>query len=117
MQNFTDQELEALLDDLESELVERKESFKGSTADKARQAVCAFANDLPDYNRPGILFIGARDDGSPTSLTITDELLRNLGSMKTDAKILPLPTFRFRSVISTGQTWPWLSSCRPICRR
>jgi ATP-dependent DNA helicase RecG len=36
MRNFTDPELEALLDDLESELVERKESFKGGAADKAR---------------------------------------------------------------------------------
>ncbi len=90
--NFSDAELEALLDDLESELVERKESFKGATADKARQAACAFANDLPDYNKPGILFIGAKDDGTPAGLSITDELLRNLASMRTDAKILPLPS-------------------------
>lgn len=90
--NFTDDELEAMLNDLESELVERKESFKGSTADKVRQAVCAFANDLFDYNRAGVLFIGAKDDGSPANLPISDELLRNLGSMKTDAKILPLPS-------------------------
>ncbi len=90
--NFTDEQLEAMLDDVESELVERKESFKGTTADKVRQAVCAFANDLPDYNRPGLVFIGARDNGTPCDLTITDELLRNLASMRTDAKILPLPT-------------------------
>lgn len=90
--HFTDDELTAMLDDLESELVERKESFKGSTADKVRQAVCAFANDLPDYNRAGVLFIGAKDDGSPAGLPITDDLLRNLGSMKTDARILPLPS-------------------------
>lgn len=90
--NFTDAELESMLNDLESELVERKESFKGSTADKARQAVCAFANDLPDYNRPGILFIGAKDDGNPADLPVTDELLRNVASMRTDAKILPLPS-------------------------
>ncbi len=90
--NYTDDELEAMLDDLESELVERKESFKGGTADKARQAVCAFANDLPDYNRPGILFVGVKDDGSPANLPITDELLLNLGSIRTDAKILPLPS-------------------------
>ncbi len=90
--NFSDDELEAMLDDLESELVERKESFKGDAADKARQAVCAFANDLPNYNKPGVLFIGAKDNGSPANLPITDELLRNLGGMKTDAKILPLPS-------------------------
>ncbi len=90
--HFSDVELETMLDDLESELVERKESFKDKTAERARQAVCAFANDLPDYNKPGVLFIGAKDDGSPANLPITDELLRNLASMKLDAKILPLPS-------------------------
>lgn len=91
MKTFTDLELEALLDDIESDLVERKQSFKGDTRDKARQAVCAFANDLPNRNQLGVLFIGARDDGTPSGEPITDELLRNLSDMKTDGKILPLP--------------------------
>jgi ATP-dependent DNA helicase RecG len=47
MQRLTDQELLFLLDDLESDRIERKESFKGDVPKKARQAVCAFANDLP----------------------------------------------------------------------
>ena len=48
MRIFSDNELETLLDELESDLVERKQSFKGDTSKKARQAVCAFANDLPE---------------------------------------------------------------------
>lgn len=91
--HFSDAELEALLDDLESDRVERKESFSGGNMrDKARQAVCAFANDLPNHNAPGILFIGARDDGSPAGLSITDELLLTLADMRSDGKMLPLPT-------------------------
>lgn len=78
MKTFTDQELESLLDDLESDLTERKQSFKGDAPNKARQAVCAFANDLPNHNRPGVLFIGAKDDGAPSHEPITDVLLRNL---------------------------------------
>ena len=50
-------ELELLLADLESELVERKESFR-AVADKVRETVSAFANDLPDHRRAGIVFIG-----------------------------------------------------------
>jgi ATP-dependent DNA helicase RecG len=42
MKRFDNPDLEALLDDLESDLVERKQSFKGDTPKKARQAVCAF---------------------------------------------------------------------------
>ncbi len=88
---LTDDELLTLLNDLESDRAERKQSFRGDTPKKARQAVCAFANDLPNYNRPGILFIGAKDDGTPSHEPITDELLRALADMKTDGNILPLP--------------------------
>ncbi len=93
MKPFTDQALEALLNDIESDLVERKQSFKGETREKSRQAVCAFANDLPNHNKPGVLFVGAKDDGMPSNEPITDELLRNLSDMKTDGNILPLPVF------------------------
>jgi ATP-dependent DNA helicase RecG len=91
VKRFSDTELEALLNDLESDLAERKQSFKGETPKKARQAVCAFANDLPNYNQPGVLFIGAKDDGTPSHEAITDELLRSLADMKADGNILPLP--------------------------
>lgn len=91
MQKFSDRELEMLLNDIESDTVERKESFKGDVPKKARQAVCAFANDIANRNRPGVLFIGAKDDGSPSGLHITDELLLQLADMKTDGNILPLP--------------------------
>ncbi len=91
MKRFSDTELEAFLDDLESDLIELKQSFKGDTPQKARQAVCAFANDLPNHNQPGVLFIGAKDDGTPSQEPITDELLRKLADMKTDGHILPLP--------------------------
>ena len=62
MQRLTDDQLLDLLNDLESDRVERKESFKGDVPKKARQAVCAFSNDLPGHNQPGVLFIGANDD-------------------------------------------------------
>ena len=91
MIRLSDEELETLLDDTESDRAERKESFKGDVPKKARQAVCAFANDLPNYNLPGILFIGTKDNGEPSYLDITDQLLRSLADMKTDGNILPLP--------------------------
>lgn len=91
MPRLSEQQLESLLEDLESDLVERKQSFSGDVPKKARQAVCAFANDLPNHNQPGILFIGARDDGSPSGAAITDELLRSLADMKSDGNILPMP--------------------------
>ena len=76
--SMTDRELEALLTDLESDRVERKESLGGDAPKKIRQAICAFANDLPGSRLPGVVFVGARDDGTPSGLPVTDELLRTL---------------------------------------
>lgn len=102
MHRLTDEELLALLDDIESDRVERKESFRGDVPKKARQAVCAFANDLPDHNRLGVLFIGARDDGEPSGLDVTDQLLLSLADMKTDGNILPLPALSVEKRVLKG---------------
>lgn len=89
---YSDQDLERMLFDLESDLAERKESFKGDAPTKAQEAVCAFANDLPGRGQLGVVFIGARDDGSPSGLPIPDELLLQLADIKTDGNIVPPPT-------------------------
>jgi ATP-dependent DNA helicase RecG len=90
--HYSDRDLERMLVDLESDLVERKESLRGDAPNSVREAVCAFANDLPDHRRAGVVFIGARDDGTPAGLAITDELLRQLADVKTDGNIVPPPT-------------------------
>lgn len=50
--SYSDIELEALLDDIESEFSERKKTWKGDAPEKGRQAICAFANDLPGHRKP-----------------------------------------------------------------
>ena len=52
MVRLTDEKLLELLDGTESDRVERKEFFGGDVPKKSRQAVCAFANDLPFDNYP-----------------------------------------------------------------
>lgn len=89
---YSDEDLKRLLKDTESDLVERKEAWRGDAPDSGRQAVCAFANDLPDHRKPGILFVGARNDGTPSGLPISDELLRTLSDIRTDGNILPPPS-------------------------
>ncbi len=54
-----------------------------------RQAICAFANDMPDHKQPGVIFVGVRDDGACANLPITDQMLRNLADMRSDGNILP----------------------------
>jgi ATP-dependent DNA helicase RecG len=89
---YSDEDLEKLLDDTESDLTERKETWAGDAPEKGRQAVCAFANDLPDHRKPGVLFVGTKNDGSPVGLDISDQLLQTLSDIKTDGNILPPPT-------------------------
>ena len=92
---MTDAELEKLLNDAESDRVERKREYKkpfDNSDDRIRQAICAFANDLPDHGLPGVLFVGVDDAGDPVGLDITDQLLQTLASMRGDGSIVPFPS-------------------------
>ena len=92
IQAYSTEQLEHMLNDIESDLVERKESFKGDAPKTVREAVCAFANDLPNHDRPGVVFIGVRDNGEAANLAISDDLLLQLSHIKTDGNIVPPPT-------------------------
>jgi ATP-dependent DNA helicase RecG len=86
---LTQDELIGLLADLESDRIERTISINNT--DKFGQAICAFANDLPNHRQPGYLLIGVRDNGTLSGLSVTDELLKNLGAIRSDGNILPQP--------------------------
>jgi ATP-dependent DNA helicase RecG len=122
MTAYSDHELMEMLSDLESETTERKGSFKGDSPTTARQAACAFANDLSNRRRPGVIFIGALDDGSPSGIAITDELLLQLADMKTDGNIVPPPTLTvtkhtLRShEMAVVTVWPADSPARSVQR-
>ncbi len=88
----SDDELLRLLQGGESHRVEFKESLSGGAANAVREAACAFANDLPGGGLPGVVFVGVRNDGSPTGEPVTDELLRQLADVKTDGNIVPPPS-------------------------
>jgi ATP-dependent DNA helicase RecG len=97
---MTDGELQELLADLESDRVERKTSIADS--DKVCQAICAFANDMPNHQLPGVLFIGADDGGSPVGLQVSDQLLLNLSHLRSDGNIVPLPSMIVQKRILNG---------------
>lgn len=86
---LTSEDVLNLLGDIESDCIER--TISTTNTDKFGQAICAFANDLPNHNRPGYLIIGADDKTGKVdgSVRITDQLLQNLGGIKTDGKLQP----------------------------
>ena len=100
MATYSDAELEALMSDPESDLVERKES--AADGKKIRRNVCAFANDLPGNGRPGVVLVGVRDDGSCASLTIDDALLTGLANIRGEGAILPLPSMTVQKRVLKG---------------
>lgn len=102
MTRYTDEELVEMLNDTESDLAERKKSFSGDVPQKARQAICSFANDLPNRNRAGVLFIGAWDDGRPSNEPITDQMLLSLAGMRSDGNILPMPAMTVEKRVLKG---------------
>jgi len=98
-----DAELEELRAAGESFRVEFKENLGGNASIGIREAVCAFANDLPDAGKPGVVFVGVRDSGAPTGLGISNQLLTQLSDIKTDGNIVPPPSMLVekRSVLGT----------------
>ncbi len=93
MQPYSTSTLEELLAGEESDWVEFKQAWNGDARKKGAEAVCAFANDLANHNRPGVLFVGVQDDGTPSGLPIEGQLLEQLTGIKTDGRMLPPPTF------------------------
>ena len=100
MATYSDSELELLMSDLESDLVERKES--AADGRKIRRNICAFANDLPGNGCAGVILVGIRDDGSCASLTIDDRLLKRLADVHGEGDILPLPSMTVQKRVLNG---------------
>ena len=93
---ITIDEIRALLNDLESDRVER--TISTTNTDKFGQAICAFANDLPDHRMPGYLFLGVADDGEVKGVNVTDDLLKNVAAIRTDGNIQPQPSMMVEKV-------------------
>lgn len=87
---LTDDEINALFREMEADRAERKRNFQ-TAADKIRQAICAYANDLPNHRLPGLVFVGQEDNGSCSGINIDDELLKTLGGLRSEGRILPFP--------------------------
>lgn len=86
---LNESQLLELLSDMESDRVERTVSV--SDTDKFCQAICAFANDLPNHRAPGYLLVGVNDDGGLSGLSVTDQLLQNLAAIRSNGNVLPQP--------------------------
>jgi ATP-dependent DNA helicase RecG len=84
------EEIQILMSDMESDRIERTVST--NNLDKFSEAVCAFSNDISDHKKPGYLLIGVSDKtGNLSGLKATDEMLRNISSIRSEGHVLPQP--------------------------
>ena len=86
---ITKPELQELLQTTETYRVERTAST--NDMDKFQEAICAFANDLPNSRKKGYLILGAYDNGTLSGLKVDDALLKKIAAIRSDGNILPLP--------------------------
>ncbi|HEY3847773.1 MAG TPA: ATP-binding protein [Acetobacteraceae bacterium] len=99
---LSDDELRRLLRDGETDHIERTQSH----ADRRKfgEAICAFANDLPDRRQVGVLFVGVRDNGDCANIVIDEQLQQTLMGFRTDGTILPPPMMHVRRHTLDGCT-------------
>ncbi len=100
---LSDDEIARLAADLESSRIERKASFD-SVKDRVQEAICAFANDLPHHGLPGYVLIGVDDKtGKPIGISVTDQLLQNITSIRSNGQILPFPLMNVHKMFLDGK--------------
>ncbi len=98
---ITSEELKRLITNLESDRVEL--TISTNNTDKFSEAVCAFANDLPNNGKPGYLIIGVNNEGLPEGIEITDTLLTSLGGLRSNGNIQPMPQINVGKVLLDGK--------------
>ena len=103
MPDFTEEELLQIIAAGEADRVEFKESLSGDAATRIREAICAFANDLPDHGKPGLVFVGVRDNKTIGDISVTNQLLQQLADMKTDGNIVPPPSLTVEKRVLQGK--------------
>ena len=86
---ITKDEIQELLHSTETYRVERTTST--GDMDKFQEAICAFANDLPNSRKKGYLILGAYDNGTLSGLKVTDDLLKKIAAIRSNGNILPIP--------------------------
>lgn len=100
---LNDQQLAELIAQKKSAHVDFKESLHGNAPHSIREAICVFANDLPQFDRPGIVVIGLNDEGNPVGTPVTEEMLRSLTDIRSDATILPPPVLLVEKRLFRGR--------------
>ncbi|WP_321332518.1 ATP-binding protein [uncultured Bacteroides sp.] len=86
---MTIEEVQGLMEDLESDRIERTVSTR---EDKLGPASCALSNDFPNHKESGYILLGVDDKGKPSGMKIGDRELTEIGNVKSNGNVLPQPS-------------------------
>jgi ATP-dependent DNA helicase RecG len=104
MQLYSDDEFLGLIRAGESMHCEFKVDLSSKdNKEKICRTISAFANDISNQQRNGIIVLGIKDDGSLSGLSISEKLERDILDIKGEGKIIPQPTFVCRKQIYKDQ--------------
>lgn len=105
MTELSDADFEKLIADSESFRCERKADLSSKdNKEKICRTICAYANDISDARLQCVIALGVSDDGSPSGLVITDDLESKVLNIRTEGKIVPLPSFVCKKQIYQGES-------------
>ena len=90
---FTEQELIELSKKQENAFIEKTESLN---IQKIARTICAFSNNLSHQKSPSVIFIGIKDNGKYTHLTVTDEMQLQVSNIRGNGNLQPLPTINIQ---------------------
>lgn len=97
---ITEDELQKLISNMESDWIERTTSIR---EDKLGPAICALSNDFPNHKHAGYILLGVNDDGKLAGMNWTDEQLQSIGAIKSNGNILPPPSIIVSSVFKFAE--------------
>lgn len=87
---LTERDVRRLAEELGSPRVER--ALNADDKEQIREAICAFANDLSNSQRPGYVLFGVESArGELIGVPGSDQLLADIAALRNDAQIIPIP--------------------------
>lgn len=69
-----------------------EKTISTNNATKFGEAICSFANDLPDEGKPGYLLIGVAPDNTIKGMQLDESIEQTLLDFSKDGRIIPAPS-------------------------
>lgn len=97
---LNDEELLQAFNNIELDRIERKRN--ASDTDRISEFICAMANDLPNHQKLGVIFIGQDNDLTCSNIVIEDNLLLKLAALRDNGRIQPIPEMQVHKKTING---------------